>query len=68
MVSIRLSLAEADLRCVVSILLLVGLVAGRGGLNAGRPRLATGLDVGAIDFKKMRYFGHRQESRMIELN
>lgn len=46
--SIKLCLAGADLRREVAVLVLVVLVAGRGGLNAGRPRLARGLEVGGM--------------------
>lgn len=41
--SIKLCLAGADLRRGAEVLVLVVFVAGRGGLNAGRPRLATGF-------------------------
>ena len=44
----KLCLAGADLRRGVVVLVLVALVVGRGGLNAGRPRLATGLEVGGM--------------------
>lgn len=46
--SIKLGLAGADLRRGAVVLVLLALVAGRGGLNMGRPRLAKGLEIGGM--------------------
>ena len=46
----RLPLVGADLRPGVVALDLVGLIAGRGGMNAGRPRLAAGFEFEGMRF------------------
>ena len=52
--SMKVCLAGADLRrggLAVLVFVLVAFDVGRGGLNAGRPRFAAGLEVGGIMVK-----------------